>query len=230
MDYGAAAAKYVDAFFANVEWDEVNRRDQGALKAASQLDDQGPILPRRSSGRCGARLRDETPRFVHLAEDAPGQHASHAAVRQVVDDTCAERLFPVGDDLEPRIEHADGFVTEVEEVRVEERQMASRRRPRRPSRGRPPGPWSSRCLRARHGSAGRAPDSEKRATSPAAKMDGSDVRRPSSTTMPSSTASPAVRGDAVVRDDSEPRHHRGRLQSRLGRRERVPGSSRFEAR
>jgi superoxide dismutase, Fe-Mn family len=26
MDYGAAAAKYVDAFFQNVNWDEVNRR------------------------------------------------------------------------------------------------------------------------------------------------------------------------------------------------------------
>jgi Fe-Mn family superoxide dismutase len=26
MDYGAAAAKYVDAFMQNVNWDEVNRR------------------------------------------------------------------------------------------------------------------------------------------------------------------------------------------------------------
>ncbi len=26
MDYGAAAAKYIDAFFANINWDEVNRR------------------------------------------------------------------------------------------------------------------------------------------------------------------------------------------------------------
>ena len=33
MDYGAAAAKYVDAFFANVNWDEVNRR-LGAARAA----------------------------------------------------------------------------------------------------------------------------------------------------------------------------------------------------
>lgn len=33
MDYGAAAAKYVDAFFANLQWDEVNRR----LEQARQL-------------------------------------------------------------------------------------------------------------------------------------------------------------------------------------------------
>ena len=26
MDYGAAAAKYVDAFMQNMNWDEVNRR------------------------------------------------------------------------------------------------------------------------------------------------------------------------------------------------------------
>ena len=35
MDYGAAAAKYVDAFFANVEWAEVNRRYERATKAAT---------------------------------------------------------------------------------------------------------------------------------------------------------------------------------------------------
>jgi Fe-Mn family superoxide dismutase len=37
MDYGAAAAKYVDAFFANVNWDEVNRRYERALKAARAM-------------------------------------------------------------------------------------------------------------------------------------------------------------------------------------------------
>ena len=31
MDYGAAAAKYVDAFLQNVNWEEVNRRTQNAL-------------------------------------------------------------------------------------------------------------------------------------------------------------------------------------------------------
>jgi Fe-Mn family superoxide dismutase len=33
MDYGAAAARYVDAFMANVQWDEVSRRAEWAQKA-----------------------------------------------------------------------------------------------------------------------------------------------------------------------------------------------------
>ena len=37
MDYGAAAAKYVDAFFANVLSDEVNRRLERSRKAAAAL-------------------------------------------------------------------------------------------------------------------------------------------------------------------------------------------------
>jgi superoxide dismutase, Fe-Mn family len=37
MDYGAAAAKYVDAFFENVNWDEVERRLQAALRAWKAL-------------------------------------------------------------------------------------------------------------------------------------------------------------------------------------------------
>jgi Fe-Mn family superoxide dismutase len=35
MDYGANAKGYIDAFFRNIEWDEVNRRLEGARKAAS---------------------------------------------------------------------------------------------------------------------------------------------------------------------------------------------------
>ena len=31
MDYGAAAAKYIDAFMQNVKWEEVNRRAEEAL-------------------------------------------------------------------------------------------------------------------------------------------------------------------------------------------------------
>ena len=31
MDYGAAAAKYVDAFMQNVKWEEVSRRVEEAL-------------------------------------------------------------------------------------------------------------------------------------------------------------------------------------------------------
>lgn len=37
MDYGAAAAKYVDAFFANVRWDVVDERFGRARKAAAAL-------------------------------------------------------------------------------------------------------------------------------------------------------------------------------------------------
>ena len=37
MDYGAAAAKYIDAFFANVQWDEVDKRFERARKAATAL-------------------------------------------------------------------------------------------------------------------------------------------------------------------------------------------------
>ncbi len=35
MDYGAAAAKYIDAFMQNVRWDEVNRRFERASKLRS---------------------------------------------------------------------------------------------------------------------------------------------------------------------------------------------------
>lgn len=37
MDYGAAAAKYVDAFMQNVNWEEVNRRFVDAQKAYATL-------------------------------------------------------------------------------------------------------------------------------------------------------------------------------------------------
>ena len=35
LDYGAAAAKYVDAFFQNIKWDEVNRRFQSAQRRSA---------------------------------------------------------------------------------------------------------------------------------------------------------------------------------------------------
>ena len=37
MDYGAAAAKYIDAFMDNVNWEEVNRRFVSAQKASAAL-------------------------------------------------------------------------------------------------------------------------------------------------------------------------------------------------
>ena len=35
IDYGAAAAKYVDAFFENIHWDEVNRRLESAQRRSA---------------------------------------------------------------------------------------------------------------------------------------------------------------------------------------------------
>jgi len=37
MDFGAAAAKYIEAFFSNINWDEVNRRLDRAVAAAKLL-------------------------------------------------------------------------------------------------------------------------------------------------------------------------------------------------
>jgi Fe-Mn family superoxide dismutase len=37
MDYGAAAAKYIDAFFANLRWEEVERRFERGRRAAGEL-------------------------------------------------------------------------------------------------------------------------------------------------------------------------------------------------
>jgi Fe-Mn family superoxide dismutase len=37
LDFGAAAAKYIDAYFANVQWDIVNRRLEQAQKIAASL-------------------------------------------------------------------------------------------------------------------------------------------------------------------------------------------------
>lgn len=37
LDFGAAAARYVDAFFDNVQWDEVNRRFERARAAVAAL-------------------------------------------------------------------------------------------------------------------------------------------------------------------------------------------------
>ncbi len=37
IDYGAAAGKYIDAFFKNINWDEVNRRLEHAEKASAAL-------------------------------------------------------------------------------------------------------------------------------------------------------------------------------------------------
>ncbi len=40
MDYGAAAAKYIDAFFVNINWDVVNQRYELGVKLAKLLRGQ----------------------------------------------------------------------------------------------------------------------------------------------------------------------------------------------
>ena len=37
IDFGAAVPRYVDAFFANIKWDEVNRRLERAQRASTIL-------------------------------------------------------------------------------------------------------------------------------------------------------------------------------------------------
>ena len=37
MDFGAAAGKYIDAFFANISWEAVQRRYERATQAAATL-------------------------------------------------------------------------------------------------------------------------------------------------------------------------------------------------
>jgi Fe-Mn family superoxide dismutase len=37
MDYGTAAAKYIDAFFANLHWEQIDRRAEVALGVAETL-------------------------------------------------------------------------------------------------------------------------------------------------------------------------------------------------
>jgi Fe-Mn family superoxide dismutase len=37
IDFGAGVARYIDAFFANVNWDEVNRRLEAAIRASAAL-------------------------------------------------------------------------------------------------------------------------------------------------------------------------------------------------
>jgi superoxide dismutase, Fe-Mn family len=41
IDYGAQHAQYIDAFFANIQWDEVNRRFENARRAAAALRGTG---------------------------------------------------------------------------------------------------------------------------------------------------------------------------------------------
>src|SRR5882672_6088174 len=68
-------------------------------------------------------LGDQCPRGVHLAPGIPQQHAADSAALEVVDHALAERLFPVGERLLARVEVAYRLVAELEEIRIEEREV-----------------------------------------------------------------------------------------------------------
>src|SRR5256886_7817504 len=67
-------------------------------------------------------LGDERAGVVHLAPGVPQEHSPYPPRLQVVDDALTERGLPVGDGFEARVELPHGFVAELEQVRIEERQ------------------------------------------------------------------------------------------------------------
>ena len=80
--------------------------------------------PGAASAPTGARCAEQLPRGVDLAPHVPEQESAGAPVGILVaDDALAVRLRPLGDRLEPRVEFPDRLVAEVEEIRVEERQV-----------------------------------------------------------------------------------------------------------
>src|SRR5204863_3081839 len=74
------------------------------------------------------RLSDERAGVLHLAPGVPEENAAHPARLQVVDHALTKRRLPVGNGFEARVELSHGFVAELEQVRVEERQMRVGRR------------------------------------------------------------------------------------------------------
>src|SRR5712692_2717157 len=88
----------------------------------------GGEFPAEVLGAKRTGLRDQSARVVHLPPDIPQQHAAHAAVLEVIHDSFAERLLPILDRGEARVEIPDGFVAAVEQVRVEEREVVVWRR------------------------------------------------------------------------------------------------------
>src|SRR5256886_600933 len=74
------------------------------------------------------RLSDERAGMLHLAPGIPQEHAAHPPRLQVVNDSLTKQGLPVSDGFEARVELPHGFVAELEQVRVEERQVRVRRR------------------------------------------------------------------------------------------------------
>jgi len=74
-------------------------------------------------GAEGTALGEEPARRIHLAPRVPEQHPPDTTAVEIVDDALAERLLPIAHRLKPRIEVAHRLVPDVEQIRVEERQV-----------------------------------------------------------------------------------------------------------
>jgi hypothetical protein len=71
--------------------------------------------------------RDELTRRVHLAPDVPEQESARLAVPvDVGHDALPVRFSPLGDRVQPRVDVSDRLVSELEQVRVEERKVVVR--------------------------------------------------------------------------------------------------------
>src|SRR5256885_16449047 len=73
-------------------------------------------------------LGDERAGVVHLAPGVPQEHSPYPPRLQVVADALTERGLPAGDGFEARVELPHGFVAELEQIRIEERQGGGGRR------------------------------------------------------------------------------------------------------
>src|SRR2546425_8237337 len=103
----------------------------GCWRNDSMFFDGQPALQRLRRER--PRLRDQRARVVHLAPGVPQQHAAHPAALEVVDHALPERLLPIGHGLEAGVELAYGFVAQLGQGRVEERQGGGTPPPSRPT-------------------------------------------------------------------------------------------------
>src|SRR5512144_3077957 len=75
-----------------------------------------------------ATLCNQLTRSIYLVPDVPQEHAAHSSRLHVIDHPLFVWLLPICHDLVPRIELSDGFIAQIEKVRVEEWEMVKRLR------------------------------------------------------------------------------------------------------
>src|SRR5579859_708163 len=85
-------------------------------RARAELDSEGPLT--------GSQ---QVSRRIELVPDVPEQNAARPSALDVRDDALAIRLLPVLDRFESRVDDPDCFVTQVEQVGVEEGEVVVRR-------------------------------------------------------------------------------------------------------